>query len=143
VGVAFAAGAAATAGLGGGGAARFFAASSIGTGSGRAGSAPITRRFTFSTTTCLVRPWLKLCLTTPVSVRGFSVKVALPEPTLSFFSPGFFVSVIPFPVFGHPDATRFHAQSARIAGPEALKTRNTRDKRISGGARKQGCMYHI
>jgi hypothetical protein len=48
----------------------------------------------FSTTTCLLRPWLKLWRTTPVSARGLSVSV-LPD-TLSFFSPGFFVSLIPY-----------------------------------------------
>ena len=47
-----------------------------------------TRRFTFSTTTALVRPWLKLCRTTPVSARGLSVSV-LVELTLSVLSPGF------------------------------------------------------
>ena len=46
---------------------------------------------TFSTTTCLLRPWLKLWRTTPVSVRGLQRQLL----TLSFFSPGFFVSLIP------------------------------------------------
>ena len=50
------------------------------------------RRFTFSTTTALERPWLKLCRTTPVSARGLSVSV-LVELTLSVLSPGLFVSV--------------------------------------------------
>jgi len=49
------------------------------------------RRFTFSTTTALERPWLKLCRTTPASARGFSVSV-LVELTLNF-SPGLLVSV--------------------------------------------------
>ena len=38
-------------------------------------SAPAMRRFLTSTTTCLLRPWLKLWRTTPVSVRGFSDSV--------------------------------------------------------------------
>src|SRR5262249_9604252 len=50
------------------------------------------RLLTFSTTTCLLRPWLKLCRTVPVSVRGFSDSVF--EGTLSFFSPGVLVSAI-------------------------------------------------
>src|ERR1700690_2016279 len=61
------------------------------TGSGAcvsvAGPSPPTRRLPrFSTTTCLVRPWLKLCFTVPVSTRGLSVKVLFG--TLSFLSPG-------------------------------------------------------
>jgi hypothetical protein len=46
---------------------------------------------TFSTTTALERPWLKLWRTTPVSARGLSVSVVFGL-TLSF-SPGLFVSV--------------------------------------------------
>ena len=38
-------------------------------------SAPSVRRFLTSTTTCLLRPWLKLWRTTPVSVRGLSDSV--------------------------------------------------------------------
>ena len=67
------------------------------TGSGAcgasAGPSPPTRRLPrFSTTTCLVRPWLKLWRTVPVSTRGFSVKVLVG--TLSVLSPGVFVSTI-------------------------------------------------
>jgi hypothetical protein len=54
----------------------------------------MTRRFTFSTTTDLVRPWLKLWRTTPVSALRLSVKVLLL--TLSFFSPGLLFSAIQF-----------------------------------------------
>ena len=69
---------------------------SIGAGSAFAsGAAPMLRRLTFSTTTCLLRPWLKLWRTTPVSVRGLSVSLLV---TLSFFSPGFFVSLITYSV---------------------------------------------
>src|SRR5262249_13972757 len=70
---------------------------------GAAGSAtfvsagPCTRRFTFSTTTALLRPWLKLWRTTPCS-PPLSVSV-LVGVTVSVFSPGFFVvSVIQFPL---------------------------------------------
>src|SRR4029078_487425 len=69
----------------------------LGSGAGGASafvSPPTARRLTFSTTTCLLRPWLKLWGTVSVSERGWSVSV-LPE-TLSFFSPGFFVSLIPY-----------------------------------------------
>src|SRR5207248_1595648 len=55
-----------------------------------------TRRFTFSTTTALLRPWLKLWRTTPCSMPRLSVSV-LVGVTLSVFSPGFFVSVIHVP----------------------------------------------
>ena len=41
---------------------------------------PMTRRFTFSTTTDFERPWLKLCLTMPCSTGRFSVSV-FPELT--------------------------------------------------------------
>src|SRR6202043_2747580 len=54
---------------------------------------PMLRRLTFSTTTALVRPWLKLCRTTPCSTPRLSVSVPFVEATLSVFSPGFFVSV--------------------------------------------------
>src|ERR1700730_14362718 len=67
------------------------------TGSGAwlsaAGASPPTRRLPrFSTTTCLVRPWLKLWRTVPVSTRGLSVKVLVG--TLRVLSPGVFVSTI-------------------------------------------------
>src|SRR5262249_8974431 len=57
------------------------------------------RLFTFSTTTALVRPWLKLWRTTPCSTpRPFRVRVLL-WVTLSFFSPVFsVVSAIPNPI---------------------------------------------
>ena len=58
-----------------------------------AGPSPPRRRLPrFSTTTCLVRPWLKLWRTVPVSTRGFSVKVLVG--TLSVLSPGVLVSTI-------------------------------------------------
>ena len=46
----------------------------------------------FSTTTCLLRPWLKLWRTVPVSTRGFSVRVLLGM--LRVLSPGVLVSTI-------------------------------------------------
>src|SRR5579871_2307642 len=58
-----------------------------------AGASPPTRRLPrFSTTTCLVRPWLKLWRTVPVSTRGLSDKVLVG--TLSVLSPGVLVSTI-------------------------------------------------
>ena len=58
-----------------------------------AGPSPPTRRLPrFSTTTCLLRPWLKLWRTVPVSTRGFSVKVFVG--TLKVLSPGDLVSTI-------------------------------------------------
>src|SRR5207244_11845416 len=73
------------------------AAALAATGSGAcvsgAGASPGRRRLPrFSTTTCLVRPWLKLWRTVPVSTRGLSVKVLLG--TLSGLSPEVFLSTI-------------------------------------------------
>src|ERR1700761_8589121 len=62
-------------------------------GASATGGSPGRRRLPrFSTTTDLVRPWLKLWRTVPVSTRGFSVKVLLG--TLSVLSPGVLVSTI-------------------------------------------------
>jgi hypothetical protein len=69
------------------------ATGSVACGASVAGASPPIRRLPrFSTTTCLVRPWLKLWRTVPCSTRGFSVKVLLG--TLSVLSPGDFVSTI-------------------------------------------------
>ena len=96
------------AGAGAGAAAAFFGAST-GAGSALASGPPTVRRFLTSTTTCLLRPWLKLWRTTPVSVRGLSDKV-------SFFSPGFLVSLIPYCFLGH----RPPVHSNRVYRPPAL-----------------------
>ena len=53
----------------------------------------MARRFNFSTTTALVRPWEKLCRTTPASTGRLRVSV-LAGATVSVFSPEFFVSFI-------------------------------------------------
>ena len=118
--------------------------SAAGSGLGLAGL-PTVRRFTVSTTTCLLRPWLKLWRTTPVSVRGFSDSVL---PTPIFLSPGVFVSLIPIPfptsktLGPSPDTGPAPGlkvspvrkrSSALTAGEEALARR----------AGKQGSMYHI
>ena len=69
-------------------AARRRAACGAGAGAASALASPApTRRFTFSTTTALERPWLKLWRTTPVSARGLSVSV-LVEADAQLFSPG-------------------------------------------------------
>src|SRR5262245_45762881 len=127
-----------------------------------------TRLFTFSTTTALVRPWLKLWRTTPCSTpRPFRLRV-LVGATLSFFSPVFsVVSAIPIPirlpilggsaVFRHVVAPRLGRN--RLVGalfvvagrtrppvgpaPETVKARGARQERIAFGTGKQGCMYHI
>ena len=103
-------------------------------------SPPTTRRFLTSTTTCLLRPWLKLWRTTPVSARGLSDSVF--APTLSVFSPGVLVSAIPV-LESCQFRTRRLAALARLAGPKALQARKTRQKRVACGPGKQGCMYHI
>lgn len=53
----------------------------------------MTRDFTFSTTTCLVRPWEKLWRTVPCSVGRFKDKVFVPL-TDRVFSPALFGSLI-------------------------------------------------
>ena len=68
------------------------AGSAAAAGSAAGASPPIRRLPRFSTTTCLVRPWLKLWRTVPCSTR-LSVKVLLGL-TLRVLSPGFFVSTI-------------------------------------------------
>src|SRR6478736_1970866 len=120
------------------------------------------RLFTFSTTTALVRPWLKLWRTTPCSTpRPFRLKVLLGV-TLSFFSPAFsVVSAIPVPILGRFAVLRLALVSQfgarrfadlivaaagnirRQAGPETVKARGARQKRLAFGTGKQGCMYHI
>ncbi len=86
--------------------------------------APMTRRLTFSTTTCLLRPWLKLWRTTPVSVRGLSV--SLPPPTLSLVSPGFFVSLIPNFVLMRRPPTQMR-WSQRLDGENASNAQCARE----------------
>ena len=102
-------------------------------------SAPGIRRFLTSTTTCLLRPWLKLCRTTPVSVRGLSDSVDFP--TLSVLPSGVLVSDIQFRILSVPIAAG--ATLARAAGAKALQARKSRQKRVICRPGKQGCMYHI
>src|SRR5262245_22647211 len=109
-------------------------------GAGGGGSTlalPGARVFTFSTSTCLVRPWLKFWRTTLCSTpRAFSDSVLL-ESQLNSVSPVFsVVSAIPLPV-----SRGFRTMNG--AGPEALKARYTRQKCLTFGARNQDCMYHI
>src|SRR5262249_32402987 len=53
-------------------------------------------------TTALVRPWLKLCFTTPCSTPGrLSVSVPFAGATVNF-SPGCLVSVIQIPMLSQP-----------------------------------------
>src|SRR5579872_2883358 len=78
-----------------GGGATGLAAAGSGVGVSAGPSPPRRRLPRFSTTTCLVRPWLKLWRTVPVSTRGLSVKVLVG--TLNFLSPGVLVSTIQHP----------------------------------------------
>lgn len=86
---------------------------------GRAGAAsragasagPSTRRFTFSTTTCFVRPWEKLCLTVPCSTGRFSDNVVFGL-TVKVFSPTLFGSLI-----SHSSQGRVRAQNLRAPKP--------------------------
>src|SRR6185503_9974995 len=113
-------------------------------GAAGAWALPSVRLFTFSTTTALVRPWLKLWRTTPCSTpRPFSDNV-LPELTLSFFSPVFsVVSAIPIPMLRRFQRRFMTVRPPGHTGPEALEAINARQERLAFGAGKQGCMYHI
>ena len=104
---------------------------------------PPRRRFTFSTTTALVRPWLKLWRTTPCSTpRGLRVKV-LVGVTLSVFSPGFFVvSTIPFLLFGLLCWLWF-IPIGQTSGSETTQKLGTCHESVAFATGKQGCMYHI
>ena len=123
---------------------------------GRAGA----RLLTFSTTTALVRPWLKAWRTMPCSTpRPLRLRGLLG--TLSFFSLFSGVSGIPisilrrFAVFHRavvPQAgTRRPAHwiladaggTRHYAGPETVEAHSTRQKRFAFRPSKQGCMYHI
>jgi hypothetical protein len=72
------------------------------------------RRFTFSTTTALLRPWLKLWRTMPDSVERFSVSVF---GEVSVLSPEFFVSVMPCPFHAGRAPASYQLEPASIAGP--------------------------
>src|SRR5207244_4297087 len=118
------------------------------------------RLLTFSTTTALVRPWLKLWRTTPCSTPRPLRLNALLGATLSFFSPVFsVVSAIPistqFPVlecfiavdmaahgFARHLGSMLPAAGRRRnrAGPEPFKARCARHKRFAFRSGKQGCM---
>src|SRR5882757_200880 len=129
-------------------------------GASLAGASPPTRRLPrFSTTTCLVRPWLKLWRTVPVSTRGLSVKVLVG--TLSVLSPGDFVSTIQqsqsccvvrirtvvlckslsairLRILG-----RFTDRLVVIRHPVSDQDMAARQERLARRAREQGSMYHI
>ena len=126
------------------------------TGSGAcgsvAGASPPTRRLPrFSTTTCLVRPWLKLWRTVPVSTRGLSVKVLVG--TLSVLSPGVLVSTIQQSQSCLSRAcphSLYRRILGRIAGclvvirhPVSDQDMAARQERLARRAREQRSMYHI
>src|SRR5205085_1459813 len=133
-----------------------FAGAALATGSGAGASAgpasPPRRRLPrFSTTTCLLRPWLKLCFTVPVSTRGLSVKVLVG--TVSFFSPGEFLSTIQAVlILLRPAQPRglYRRILGRIAGrlavvrhPVSDQSLAARQERLARRAREQRSMYHI
>lgn len=93
-------------GAGAAGAGRASAASRAGASPG-----PNTRRFTFSTTTCFVRPWEKLCRTVPCSTGRFSDSVVFGL-TVKVFSPTLFGSLI-----SHSSQGRVRAQNLRAPKP--------------------------
>ena len=102
-----------------------------GAGAASAFALPGVRLFTFSTTTALVRPWLKLWRTTPVSLpRGLSVSVLAERRSASFrqsfpsFQPfrsrflGRF-SAVPYRPSrsGNAPGARARARNALLSGP--------------------------
>ena len=132
------------------------------TGSGAGGasavgmSPPMRRLPRFSTTTCLVRPWLKLWRTVPCSTRGLSVKVLVG--TLSVLSPGVFVStiqqsqscyvvrvrtVLSANAFSQLVRGRCAAGIAVVRQPVLDQNLAARQERLARRAREQGSMYHI
>src|SRR5580704_4459428 len=124
-------------------------AASMAGGGGSALTGPPTRRFTFSTTTALVRPWLKLWRTTPCSTpRGLRVKV-LVGATLSVLSPGFFVvSTILFLLFGlrFAIALRYAIDTVRLSRTAVSETAQAlvaHQEHLAFAAGKECCMYHI
>jgi len=125
-----------------------------------AGASPPMRRLPrFSTTTCLVRPWLKLWRTVPVSTRGLSVKVLVG--TLSVLSPGVFVSTIQqsqsccvvrirtvvlcksLSAVRLRIRGRFSDRLVVIRHPVSDQGMAARQERLARRAREQGSMYHI
>ena len=95
------------------------------------------RRFLTSTTTCLVRPWLKLWRTTPVSARGLSDRVVRADAQL--LPPGVLVSAIPFsnPLSSDRGLRR---RSPGLTGPKALKARKrARNVSLAGPASRAAC----
>ena len=93
---------------------------------------------TFSTTTGLVRPWLKLWRTTPVSVRGLSVSVLVDAQLLSS---GFFVSVIPFQFVQSRFARLGRLSSASPCRSESVRGDRKRARNVSlaGPASRAAC----
>src|SRR5579863_6281605 len=116
------------------------------TGSGLV--SPPTRRLTFSTTTALLRPWLKLWRTTPCSTPPrFNVSVFV-ELTLSFSPLFLVVSVIPIRFCTRSSSAGSFRPShsgpiVLIAGAKPLQAPTTRQKGLAYRAGEQGCMYHI
>ena len=103
-------------------------------------AAPMTRRFTFSTTTCLLRPWLKLWRTTPVSVRGFSVSVFGRRSASCRQGSSF--QLIPFLFLRAPCRASIVVRLARSPVRKRSGADNARET-FACGPGKQGSMYHI
>src|SRR6185503_14001781 len=123
-----------------------FGASATGAGSGAAGGAspgrPRMRRFLTSTTTVLERPWLKLCLTLPVStVRLRPSGGRVPSFGFSVWSAILFLRQIVFsrtrPQGGF--STSKTSIGASESSPPGKRVADTR----SGGGIGQRGMYHI
>ena len=107
---------------------------------------PATRRFTFSTTTALLRPWLKLWRTTPCSTPPrLSVSVFV-EVTLSFSPVFLVVSVIRVHFYTRSVPRRLSpAQplrpSGRIAGPKPFQAPAARQNvSLAGPASRAACI---
>src|SRR4051812_46438126 len=129
------------AGLGGatgaGASATGFGASAGGVSPGR----PRMRRFLTSTTTVFERPWLKLCLTLPVStVRLRPSGGRVPSFGFSVWSAILFLRQIVSRAGPQGGFSAFQTTiGASESSPPGKRERNTR----SGGGIGQGNMYHI
>src|SRR5947209_12444148 len=120
-------------------------ASATGGGAGSGGGAspgrPRMRRFLTSTTTVLERPWLKLCLTLPVStVRLMPSEGRVPSFGFSVWSAILFLHQIFSRAGPQGGFSTFRTTiGASESSPPGKRMSDTR----SGGGIGQGDMYHI
>src|SRR5208282_2369967 len=105
--------------------------------SGLTSPGPATRRFTFSTTTALLRPWLKLCRTTPCSTPPRLSVSVLVELTLSFSPVFLVVSVIRMSLAGSVRRSP-HRPYCADRRPETVQGADSAPKRSRSQGRRAG-----